>query len=213
MTTTGRLPHTDRKASSSGARSGNERRQLRAPADHLHAWPRNALALFLARPTDRPQRLRAFRHRPTNRPNEGTTERRTRTATTPAEDLCDRARERTSRATAPRPWLPPSPHPALPSPFCLRYVSSSSPRACIFACFSRPCLTPFCAQNPGIGPDDCELRMLLVNGESFRLVISVFSAVRDVKQAVINEQPQGMFSPFHFPCICTRSFVPECFLT
>lgn len=55
--------------------------------------------------------------------------------------------------------------------------------------------------------------MLLVNGESFRLVISVFSAVRDVKQAVINEQPQGMFSPFHFPCICTRSFVPECFLT
>lgn len=46
-------------------------------------------------------------------------------------------------------------------------------------------------QSNDVGADDCELRLLLVSGESFRLVLSRDASVRDVKQRVISEQPAG----------------------
>lgn len=38
----------------------------------------------------------------------------------------------------------------------------------------------------------CELRFLMVNGESFRMVVPASSSVQVVKQKVIDEQPTGM---------------------
>ena len=43
---------------------------------------------------------------------------------------------------------------------------------------------------PGLEPT-CELRFLMINGESFRLTVPASSTIHGVKLAVIDERPQG----------------------
>lgn len=43
----------------------------------------------------------------------------------------------------------------------------------------------------GADESQCELRFLMVNGESFRMVVPASSSVQEVKQKVIDERPTG----------------------
>lgn len=49
------------------------------------------------------------------------------------------------------------------------------------------------ASTSAAGAKQCNLRFLMVNGESFRLVLPAASTVHQVKQKVIDERPKGMY--------------------
>lgn len=63
-----------------------------------------------------------------------------------------------------------------------------------------PSVQPSLQQQSSSQPQNCKLRFLMVNGESFHMLVPASATVQHIKQKVINERPPGMFLPLLFAC-------------